>query len=270
LDDRLRAIPDVDADQFTAAAAGVNLRDDDIFCFGRIPMRAEELMTMDVVTARPETEVSEVAWRLVKNRVSALPVVDADRRILGIISEGDLMRRPDAAGTERHPSWWLSMLADPKQRAREYVKAHGRRAKDVMTREVITVSPDTPMEEIAKILEKHHIKRVPVLRDGELVGIVSRANLLRGLIARKAAGPASGDDTSVRRDVLKSIEDSGVRNAFIDVVVAGGVAQLWGAAESDDEKDAVRVAASNTPGVGRVENNISVFPQFVRATIGAE
>src|SRR6266536_3997807 len=147
-------------------------------------MQARDVMTTRVVTVEPDTAIEEVAKRLFENRISAVPVVEGDGRLVGIVSEGDLMRRPES-GMERRPSWWLSFLLLPEQSAASYVKAHGRHAKDVMTRNVIMVEDSARIEGIAEILEKHGIKRVPVIREGKLVGIVSRADLLHGLVARQ-------------------------------------------------------------------------------------
>src|SRR6516164_9084416 len=130
----------------------------------------------------PELDVKAVANMLVANGISAVPVVAIDGSVVGIISEGDLMRRA-VSGAERKRSWWLETFSSAEQLMAEFVKAHGRKAKDVMTRRVISVDPDTSLQEIANLLEKHGIKRVPVLKDGRLVGIVSRANLVQALRA---------------------------------------------------------------------------------------
>ena len=156
-----------------------------------------------IINARPATE----------NRISALPVVEPDGRIVGIVSEGDLMRRTESK-TERQPSWWLSLLLLPKRRAIDYVKAHGRRTGDVMTREVITVNDDASLEEIAELLERHRIKRVPVIRGGRLVGIVSRAYLLHGLVAGRTAGGPSADDRELKTAVEKTLSDVACELSF--------------------------------------------------------
>src|SRR3972149_2283575 len=147
-------------------------------------MHAKDVMTTQVVTVSLDAPVAEIAKQLVQRRISAVPVVDADGRPVGIVSEGDLMRRPETGG-ERHPSWWLALVAEAETQDREYVKSHGGRARDVMTRDLVTVTEEASLEEIATLLEKHRIKRVPVVREGKLVGIVSRANLLQGIVARQ-------------------------------------------------------------------------------------
>ncbi len=230
-------------------------------------MRAAEIMTMEVVTVSPDTDIRDVAKKLFKHGVSAVPVVDAEQNVLGIISEGDLMRRRET-GTERHPSWWLNILSDPKNSAEAYVKTHGQHAKDVMSRQVVTISEQTPASEIAELLERHRIKRVPVVRQHKLVGIVSRANLLHGLIAQKPSSKSHPSDGKIKKSILKEFQQTGVRRELINVVVSNGTAHLWGAVQSDVEKNALSIAAENTPGVEAIVNHISVMPQLVRGTLG--
>lgn len=226
-------------------------------------MRADEIMSIDVVTVSPETHIRDVAKKLLERGVSALPVVDDGGRILGIISEGDLMRRRES-GTERHPSWWLRLLQNPGDTAANYVKSHGQYAKDVMTRKVITVGESTPAGEIAEILEKHRIKRVPVVRDGKVVGIVSRANLLHGLIVQKPPSAPAQSAVGLRKAVLRELRETGV-HSMIDVVVSDGVVHLWGVVETEGAKSAAQVAAEGTDGVKSVVNHVSVFPRLVGA-----
>jgi CBS domain-containing protein len=222
-------------------------------------------MTTNVVTVQPDTGVPEIARLLLKHRISAVPVVDADRRVLGIVSEGDLMRRAETDTESRH-SWWLEAIFTTQDRAEEYIKTHGRKAGDLMTRDVVGVTEDTPLYEIAGLLEKHHIKRVPVTRDGRLIGIVSRANLLHGLAAKGAesTGPSSSDDQTIREKLLHALsKEVGLDMALINVVVNGGVVQLWGLVGSGTEKKAAQVSAENTPGVKAVENHLGQVPPGV-------
>ena len=232
-------------------------------------MHAQDIMTANVITVEPDTSVQEIAKRLIENRISAVPVVERNGRVIGIVSEGDLMRRTESR-TERNPSWWLFLLAAPEETARSYVKTHGRRAADVMTHPVISVNEKTPIQEIAEILEKHRIKRVPVMSGDKLVGIVSRANLLRALAAQQPAPTAITDDRKIKTSVEKAISEAGVRGAFLNIVVSGGVVNLWGMVETPDEKNAARVAAETAPGVKEVHDNIDVMPSSVRAVIWAE
>jgi CBS domain-containing protein len=233
-------------------------------------MQAKDVMTAEVETAAPETDIRDIARKLIERGISAVPVVDGEGRVLGIVSEGDLMRRHESE-TERKPPWWLRLLATSEQQAADYTKTHGQKAGDVMSAPAVTVSEDTPLEEIARLLERHRIKRVPVVRDGKLVGIVSRANLLHGLVAiRTAGGAVSASDEEIQAAIEKELVKTGIRERFVSVIVADGVVQLWGAVESEAEREAARVAAETVPGTQRVESHIGIFPQIVRATMGAE
>jgi CBS domain-containing protein len=234
-------------------------------------MRAKDVMTSPAVTATQETTVQEVAKLLIERRISAVPVVDQGGKVIGIVSEGDLIRRLEHAG-DRHRSWWLRLLADATSDAAEYVKTHGRRAADVMTRDVVTVGPDTPLHQIAALLEERRIKRVPVVEGARLVGIVSRANLLHGLAARPAdVSVPSTDDEAIRSQILRTLRDDvGGMTEFVNVVVNQGVVDLWGATDSADGVRAIRVAAETTPGVREVRNHVGVLPTMARAAMWAE
>jgi len=221
-------------------------------------MRAKYIMTSPAVTVEPETEVRGIAELLLKKRISAVPVVSGEGNLVGIVSEGDLMRHAEGA-VESPRSWWLTFFADPASQARRYVKHHGRSAREVMTRDVVTVPEDATLPEIATLLEERRIKRVPVLRDGKVVGIVSRANLLQGVAAANVPAAGSASDNALRAALNQAIEESGIEATFLNVIVAEGVAHLWGAMESWDERDALRVIVENTPGLKGVENHIAVF-----------
>jgi CBS domain-containing protein len=232
-------------------------------------MLAKDVMTTNVVTVRPDALVEDVARLLLARGISAAPVVDARGGVQGIVSEGDLMRRAET-GTERQPSWWLSLLADRDQIAAEYAKSHGRTARDVMTREVITVGERVPLERIATLLERQRIKRVPVVRRGKLVGIVSCANLLRGLAARKPAVVAAASDRAIRARVLEEMRRAGVDQALLTIVVSKGVVQLWGTVDSAEQKRAARIVAQNARGTRKVVDNVAILPPKLRAFMGSE
>jgi CBS domain-containing protein len=223
-------------------------------------MQAKDVMTSPVLTVAPETSVTDVARLLLDRHISAAPVVDGAGQLLGIVSEGDLMRRPES-GTERRPSWWLSLISDPQDEAREYFKSHGMHARDVMSRQVISVSEDTPLQEIAALLEKYRIKRVPVVRDKKVVGIVSRANLLQALVAQPRTAALEADDVQLKQAVQDAMRSSGARTAYVNVVVSGGVVHLWGMAYSDEEKHAICVAAEGVPGAKEVVEQINILPR---------
>jgi CBS domain-containing protein len=223
-------------------------------------MQAKDVMTSPVLTVTPETSVTDVAKLLLERHISAAPVVDEAGHLLGIVSEGDLMRRPES-GTERHPSWWLTLISDPQDEAREYLRSHGLHARDVMSRQVISVAEDTPLQEIATLLEKYRIKRVPVVRDKKVVGIVSRANLLQALVAQPRPAALEADDVKLKQDVQEAMRASGARTIYVNVVVSGGVVHLWGVAYTEEEKHAMCVAAESVPGAKQVLERISILPR---------
>ena len=232
-------------------------------------MRAMDVMTTGVITVDPDTSVQAVAMLLSEREISGVPVVDAADRLVGIVSEGDLLHRVET-GTERltgrRRSWWLDTIASDQELARDYVKSHGRTAKDVMTREVISVTDTTDLAEVAMLLETKRIKRVPVLREGKLVGIVSRANLVRALAATKSdlAVDAATDDRAIRSKLLAELmgqEWFKTQDWFkiwaADVIVRDRVVHFWLAAnQTGEERQALRVAAENIAGVRRVEEHI--------------
>ncbi len=225
-------------------------------------MLARDVMTTAVATVSPDTPVPEIATLLLDRHISAVPVVDTDNQILGIVSEGDLIHRAES-DTERRRSWWLDLLTGAEERAREYVRTHGRRAADVMTRDVVTVGEDAALGEVAELLERRRIKRVPVVRDGRLVGIISRADLLRGLAAGRATAqaPVTADDRAIREQLLRELDAQGlVPTRHVSVVVTDGVVHLWGLVDSPEQARAVRIAAETIPGVRAVEDHLVILP----------
>jgi CBS domain-containing protein len=226
-------------------------------------MKAIDVMTVSVVSVDAETSVQTVAKLLAEHRISAVPVVDRDKTILGIVSEGDLLRRAEI-GTERgRRSWWLEAVASNKQLANEYAKSHARKAKDVMTRDVVTVTEAAPLSEVADLLESHGIKRVPVVRNGKLVGIVSRANLIQALASmRDEPAEAEVDDRTIREKLLAELKAQKWAEARPgNVVVHDRVVHLWGDVLSDAEKRALRVAAEGIAGVREVEDHTTIYAQ---------
>jgi CBS-domain-containing membrane protein len=155
-------------------------------------MRAVDVMTSGVITAGLNATVPEAAKLLAEHGISAVPVVDKDNRVIGMVSEGDLLHRAET-GTERRRSWWLEMVSSTDKLAGEYIKSHSGNVKDVMTCDVLSVTEDTPVADIAVLLETNRIKRVPVLREGKLVGIVSRANLVRALAMTISEAPGGAE-----------------------------------------------------------------------------
>jgi CBS domain-containing protein len=211
-------------------------------------MTAGDIMTRNVITVSPDTNVAEIARIMLDKRISGLPVVE-DGAAVGIISESDLLRRPET-GTEWHAPRWLELFLTRSSLAADYVRTHARTARDVMTKDLITVSEDTPISEIAELMEQHRIKRLPVLgQDGRVIGIVSRINLLHGL-ASAARTPAETDDQRIRDALLAELGHESWASIDPDnIVVEDGVVHLWGVVRSPEVRRAMVVAARNIPGV---------------------
>ncbi|OGA39990.1 MAG: hypothetical protein A3G28_02585 [Betaproteobacteria bacterium RIFCSPLOWO2_12_FULL_68_19] len=232
-------------------------------------MQAQDVMTTVVATIDAGATVQEAAKLMLERRISALPVMDRKDRVVGIVSEGDLVRRAEL-GTDAARSWWLWAFAEGS--ARDYVKTHGASVSDVMTSPAVSVRRATSLQEIARLLEKHRIKRVPVLEAGRLVGIVSRADLVRRLAAaptRPATSARTASDRALRREVLKEVRRAGVDLLYVNVTVEHRIVHLWGGARSHSEQKALRVAARRIEGVRKVEDHTSVIPLRIAAALGS-
>jgi CBS-domain-containing membrane protein len=228
-------------------------------------MKASDIMISNVVTVGPNASVRDVANLLLNDHISAVPVVSEDGNLLGIVSEGDLMRRVEV-GTERHRPWWLEMLSSNEALAAEFVRSHAHKVTDVMTRDVVTAKPDTSAGDIAALLEKKRIKRVPIVKDGKIVGIVSRANLIQALASapQEAGAQRKADDAAVREKVEAQLNAQAWTKPWeLNVIVHDGTVDLWGLVHSDIEKRAARVAAEAVPGVRAVNDNLVVWSAVV-------
>jgi len=223
-------------------------------------------MTTDVITVQPEMTVQGLASLLATSGISGAPVVDSSGQLLGIISEGDLLHRAEIGTARRHRerrrSWWLDHFASDL--AREYVKSHGRTVKGLMTRDVMTVTEDTDLAEVAALLETKRVKRVPVMREGKLVGIISRANIVRAVGATKGAPPREGevDDRSIRARLLAELNNEEWARIWPeDIIVRDGVVHFWLSEDEPlDKQRALRVAAETIPGVHGVEEHFVPAP----------
>lgn len=226
-------------------------------------MYAKDIMTPNVVTVGPDMSVAEAARLLIERHISAAPVVDADGKLVGILSEGDLVHR--IKGEHELPrSWWLALFGDPEDDPREYLKSHGSKVSDVMTADVITVPPEAGIAEMAETLETKKIKRVPVVEGGRLLGIVSRANLIQTLVAQPAETlpQVAADDKEIRAKLLANIQTlAWYSGATVSLTVIDGVVRFWGWVESDDVKEALRAAAEGVDGIKEIELHVSVGPQ---------
>lgn len=227
-------------------------------------MKAKNVMTTAVVTVGKDAGVEDAVRLMLDHHVSALPVVDSDGTLVGLVSEGDLMRRVREGGGVRR-SWWLEVLDGVDGSAQDYIKARSHRISDVMTRKVISVDEETPVGEIAALLEKRHIKRVPVLRGDKVVGIVSRANLLQALaqIPAEALPVPSVSDEETRRAVAAALaEVPGAQVNMVNFTVENGKVALWGVVDSDFVEKAVEVAVESVPGVEEIEMHLGRLPSW--------
>ena len=222
-------------------------------------MRARDVMTKKVKTISPDADVRAIAKLLASGRISAMPVVDRKRQVVGIVSEGDLLRRPET-GTTKRRSWWLQLLADPRDLARDYAKSRAVRARDVMSSPVISVSPATDLADVADLLESRGVKRVPVVQNGKLVGIVSRRDII-GALARSAK-PGRGrrrSDAQIGEAIHREIKASQVVNdVFVNVSVSKGVVELSGLVSDQEQRAALRVLVEATPGVTAVRDRLTI------------
>jgi CBS domain-containing protein len=232
-------------------------------------MQAKDVMTVNVISVSEGTPIHEVVGLLLRYRISAVPVIDSACKVVGIVSEGDLLRPEGSSSGEMRRPWWLEAFFSDRPEALfaglpvAHEKAHGRTAGTVMTRNVITVDEDMPLNEIAELLERHHIKRVPVLRDGRLAGIVSRANLLHGLANTIVDHhePGAAKDRELRHELMKILlDDHKLDTVFVNATVSDGNVRLWGVVENADEAASAEAAAKTLPGVKSVENNLGLSP----------
>lgn len=223
-------------------------------------MKAKHVMASPVKTGNADMTVREVAKILSESRISALPIVDDAGKLTGLISEGDLIRRAEI-GTQKQRSWWLSLFTSNVQLAEDYSRAHARKVKDLMTRDVIFVDPETSLSEIARLFERHHIKRVPVLKNGSLVGIVTRGNLVQAIATAPQKDHRPLADEQIREKIQKRLEAESWANPMtINVTVHEGVVNLWGIVRTEAERSAVRVAIESIAGVKSVDDHLALEP----------
>jgi len=230
----------------------------------REPMRAAQVMTSDILSISSDATIFEAVELLVGVGVSAMPVVDKAGRMVGIVSEADLIRRAEL-GTEPHKSWLQRLFSGDAAAAKEYVTLHARRVTDVMSRDVVTVQEDDSLGHVAELMARHKVKRVPVLRGEELVGIVSRANLLQALLSwdPKASRTPLSDD-QIRREIEGAVSKQPWTSPWpTNIVVNSGVVHLWGFVPTQAASDAYRVAAENVPSVRKVKNHMRRIPSAV-------
>lgn len=220
-------------------------------------MKARDVMVSPVITVGDSATVRDVAKIMIARRISAVPIVDKTGKLVGIVMEADLLHRIEA-GTERPYSWWLHALSGDRAIAADYLKSHARKIVDVMTREIKTAEPETPLVDIAELLEKHHIKRVSVANDtGNLVGIVSRANIIQAVATSRPRLEITLSDSMIRKSLMTELNKQPWADTYrLNVTVTRGIVDLWGIVESDEERKAIYAAAANIPGVDGINDHL--------------
>jgi len=221
-------------------------------------MRIKDIMSKTVITVLPTATIAEAINLMIGARISGLPVVNEAGTLVGVLSESDLLRRAEV-GTQRRRSHWLEWLIEPGRLATEYVRANGRLAREVMTADPVTIEDEASVEDAVSMMERRKVKRLAVIHDGKLVGIVSRADVIRslaGFVSPAYEEQATSDAEIRRRIITEMASQVWAPKASVDVEVKDGVVQLHGAIFDDRERDALRVAAENVPGVRSVEDHL--------------
>lgn len=218
-------------------------------------MNVSDVMTRNVISVRPNDTILKAARLMLQNRISGLPVVDAEGGLVGMVTEGDFLRRAEI-DTERRRPKWLQFVLGPGRIADEFTQASGRKVEEVMTQEPVTVGEDASLATVVELMERNDIKRLPVMRDGQLVGIVSRANLMRALVSEAREAKTSADDDPALRDRILAAFAAQPWAPRIDATIKGGVVELWGTITDERLRKACVVVAENVPGVRQVHDHI--------------
>jgi len=218
-------------------------------------MQVKDIMTKSVVSIRENEPIVRAARVMLQNRTSGLPVLDAADELVGIVTEGDFLRRSEL-GTQRRRPRWLEFIVGPGRLAQEFVYATGKRVDEIMTPDPATVGEEASLEDVVDLMERRRIKRLPVVRDGKLVGIVSRANLMHALVSLVRHSSARvGSDSTIRENILTAIGQQQWAPR-VNVVVKNGVAELWGIITDERERQGLVVATENVPGVEQVHDHL--------------
>jgi CBS domain-containing protein len=230
---------------------------------GEPDMNASDVMTKTVITGKPDSTIENAAELMSRHQISAIPILDDENKVVGIVSEGDLMRRVEGA-KDQPRSWWLSLFSGSETNAKSFVLDRGKHVKDIMTRQLTTVAPDMPVGQIARLLEKKHIKRVPVVKDGKLMGIVSRGNLLQALAVQPVVHIASDADEDEKRDVVLGAlaQVPGLNPVHLNVIVTDNRVDVWGIVDSNDEEEAAKVALDAIDGLGEISMHLGRIPNY--------
>ena len=218
-------------------------------------MQVRDVMTQSVISVKADESILMAARLMLQNRISGLPVVDANNALVGVVTEGDFLRRGEIGTTRRRPKW-LEFLVGPGRLASEYVHQSGRKVGEVMTPNPVTVGEEDALETVVQLMERHHVKRLPVMRGGRMVGIISRANLMHALASLARETPEiTSDDAAIRDRILSALAEH--HWAFgVNVVVKDGIAEIWGTIMDERERQGCIVAVENVPGVKQVHDHL--------------
>jgi CBS domain-containing protein len=221
-------------------------------------MKVADVMTHRVISVTVEVTVSQAARLMLEARISGLPVVDELGQLVGIISEGDLVRRAEL-GTATRRRGWLDLFVSPGKLAEEFQRSHGRKVSEIMKSEVHTVSEETPLIDAVELMESRRVKRLPVVRDGKPVGMLTRSNLMQAFLAQSTTGKtAYAADWAIRDQILAELREQRWAPLYgIDVIVRGGIAHLHGTILDDRQRGALIVAVENVPGVKKVHDHLA-------------
>jgi CBS domain-containing protein len=232
------------------------------------PMIVADVMTRNCITISPDATVEEAVNLMLSRHISGLFVVNQNGDLAGVLTEGDLLRR-DELGTQRNRPWWLRLLASPARQALDFTQANGRHVRDVMTEDVLSIAQDAPLEDVVGTMESNRIKRLPVTADGRVVGVVSRADLLRALIGRvRKTEPMATDDREIRGAILAALEaQSWAPATTLNVTVADGVVDVWGTITNEQERRAIRVLVENIAGVKAVHDHLVYIEPYTGTVI---
>jgi CBS domain-containing protein len=233
-------------------------------------MIVADVMTRNCITIAPDATVEEAVNLMLSRHISGLFVVDKADDLVGVITEGDLLRR-DELGTQRNRPWWLRLLASPARQAADFTKANGRHVRDVMTEDVLSIAQDSALEDVVAMMESNRIKRLPVTADGKVVGVVSRSDLLRALIGRaRTSEPLATDDRTIRTGILNALEaQSWAPMTTLNVTVANAVVDVWGTITNEEERRAICVVVENTQGVKTVHDHLVYIEPYTGTVIDA-
>jgi len=219
-------------------------------------MKVSDIMTPRVETIAADATVGQAVREMLQKRISGLPVVDAKGNLVGIVTEGDFLRRAEL-GTAPH-AHWLQAILSPGGSATDYTRSHTRKVADVMTADVVSVTEDQPLDAVVRLMEKHRIKRVPVVRGSKPVGLVSRADLLRAFAGVLAdVKPVQASDKAIRDSIIAEMDkEVWAPTASVNIIVRDGVVHLWGSIFQDNQRAALKAMAARTPGVRDVQDHL--------------